>query len=136
MKEHLRKLTLHIRRYYPNHEDRTETAEYRATRRYLIDEQKYPCWVCGTRLHLECHHFYVEWADANAVDWDSFRKRHPQLAPWDSFDHPAQFVDHRSNMRILCAKHHRHVNHGIHCMDYPSWELQAWDKAAFVFAPE
>lgn len=136
MKEHLRRMTLHITRYYPNHEDRTETSEYRRTRHQLVNVEQRGCWVCGTRKNLECHHFYVEWADANAVDWFEFQRRHPDLADWTKFKDPKEFVDSPANMRILCARHHRHVNHGIHAMDYPSWELQAWDKSQFQFAPE
>lgn len=128
-------MTMHVTRYYPDHEHRTETPEYRSTRRQLIEIEDQPCWVCGIREHRECHHFYVEYSDQNAVDWDAFQRRHSDLVDWSTFDDPKQFVDSPANMRILCAKHHRHVNHGIHAMPYPSWELQAWDKAAFRFAP-
>lgn len=134
IKEHLRKMTYHVTRYYPNHEDRTETARYRATRHQLVDVEKRSCAVCGTREHLECHHYYVEWADSNAVDWKSFQRQHPDLVDWSQFDDPKDFVDCPENMMILCATHHRHVNHGIHAVPFPSWQLQRHMRAGFKFA--
>lgn len=134
--EHLRRVTIHITRYYPDHEDRVASEEYRHTRHQLIVVQQLPCWICGTRDKLESHHFYVEWADQNAVDWDVFQKRHPNVVDWSQYrDNPARFVDSPENMRILCAKHHRHVNHGIHCLTYSDWELQAWPKPGYVWTP-
>ena len=131
---HLRRMTYHVTRYYPDHEKRAETALYRRTRHQLVVVEKRPCWICGTRQTLECHHFYVEWSDQNAVDWDKFMAAHPDLVDWAALDDPSDFVDMVPNMTILCAKHHRHVNHGIHMVPYPSWELQRHMKAGFKFA--
>lgn len=78
--------------FYPEHEKRKESPEYRKIRSQIIIEQNSGCIICGvtnkdlsdpitrkdTRInfyqasHMELHHYHVEWALANAVDLDKF----------------------------------------------------------------
>lgn len=134
--EHLRRFTIHITRYYPDHEDRHATELYRHTRHQLIVVERIPCWVCGTHEKLETHHYYVEWADQRAVDWDIFMQEYPSIVDWSEYrDDPARFVDCRANMLVLCAKHHRHVNYGIHCLTYPDWQLLCHERPGYIWTP-
>ncbi len=127
--------TLSVDIYYPNHPPRTESELFRKTKTYLINEKDTPCWVCGTKLNREVHHFHVEWADADGVDWDKMRKLHPDFN-WGNFKSPGDFVDSAYNMMVLCADHHRHKDHGIHMLPYPIWIMQAICNSSFVFAPK
>jgi len=88
--EHLRKFTITISRYYPDHPPRTESSLYRRTHHKLIVIDKTPCYVCGTMIKRETHHYFVEWADAEAVDWDKIRKYHPNF-DWQNFHAPIDF---------------------------------------------
>jgi len=130
VKRHIRKMTLHVALYYPKHERRTTSSEFRHTRDLLINEQKRACYTCGTRKKLEVHHFWVEWSLANAIDFELLKKVCPAAAKYPTID---KFVDSPDNMRVLCAKHHRHKNYGIHMMDYPDWVAQTFIKEGYQF---
>lgn len=130
---HMLASTMSFRVWYPAHEQRTESALFRATRRKMIDENKTPCMVCGTRDKLELHHWLVEWAYANAVDWRKMRKLHPQF-DWSQFKEAADFVDSEYNCRVLCVKHHRLHAYGIHNLPYPIWREQMHMPDDWTFA--
>lgn len=136
MHEHWVKATLSIRTAYPDHPRRQATELYRHNHHQLIVVQKQGCWICGTHNNLETHHFYVEWALADAVDWDEFQKAHPQFdfTPYKSA--PSAWVDDIKNLLVLCATHHRYRNHGIHMMDYPRWRAQRFIKKGFIYTPD
>ncbi len=125
---------LYVDVYYPDHPPRTESALFRKTKRDLIKVKNVPCWVCGTRQNREVHHFYLEWADSAGVDWARMRQLHPDF-DWSTFRGPSDFVDSPYNMRILCMKHHRHRDAGIHMLPYPIFVMQAVKRSDFVFAP-
>ena len=138
--EHQFKETLEVDIYYPNHEQRTESDVFVKSRKHIIDELKTPCWICGMTLDeakskntdLELHHFYVEWAFSDAVDWNgNIRKLHPNF-DWSKFTKPEDFVDSEYNMMVLCQDHHRHRDKGIHMIPYPIWVIQAVKKYTFV----
>jgi hypothetical protein len=133
--EHEEKGTIHFDICYPNHAPRTESALFRATKHHLVKVLDTPCWVCGTKEKREVHHFHIEWADSEGVDWEKMRALHPAF-DWSTFKEAADFVDSAYNMRVLCEKHHRGVNHGIHMLPYPMWIMQAVQRADFVFSPD
>ena len=59
---HVQQDTLHEAILYPEHTQRTESAEFRANKHHLVHELGLGCWICGSRDQLEVHHFGVEWA--------------------------------------------------------------------------
>ena len=91
--------------YYPDDGERTESSLFRRTKRKLVKVQKLPCWICGTHEQLEVHHFHIQWALANCVDWDLMRELHPDF-DWSTFTKPEDFVDSEYNMMVLCRFHH------------------------------
>lgn len=120
--------------YYPDHPPRTESALFQRTKHDLVAVKNTPCWVCGTRINRECHHFHLEWADSAGVDWDRMKSLHPDFN-WTTFKDPSDFVDSEYNMLVLCADHHRHRDAGIHMLPYPIWIMQAVKRSDFIFAP-
>lgn len=134
-REHEQTTTLHIDIFYPDHAVRTESALFRKTKHQLVAVLDTPCYVCGTKEHREVHHWHAEWADSEGIDWDKMRTLHPAF-DWSTFKEPSDFIDSEYNMKILCAKHHRGINHGIHMVPLPMWEMQRIQKADFVFSPD
>lgn len=126
--------TLEVDVFYPDHPPRHESATFRRTKHHLINVLDRPCWICGTRERREVHHFHVEWADAEGVDWDKMRELHPDF-PWSTFKNAEDFVDSEYNMMVLCEKHHRGKDHGIHMLPYPIWIMQREALPDFQFAP-
>ena len=136
--EHEQRETLTVDVFYPDHPPRTESQQFRRTKHQLIVLEDRPCWACGTREKREVHHMIVEWADADAVDWSEgsrIRQEHPDF-DWASFREPADFVDSPYNMRVLCEKHHRARDHGIHMLPFPNWQIQAYKRADFIDTPD
>jgi len=141
--EHLQKQTLTIQVYAPNHEDRSVSPIFRATRKRLIeDNQEARCFIdnewCDHNHPLELHHQHVEWCDSNAVDWEKVKLDVPDF-PWDDFDpsRPDTFIDSEYNANlVLCNRHHIGKDHGIHMLPYTLWILQRYKKKDFVFSPD
>jgi hypothetical protein len=138
--------------HYPPHEKRKETCLYRKTHKYLCDEKKLSCFVCGKRRDdlggesLETHHFYVEKAAENGIDWDKFSEfavRGYNIQTGESLSegmdwldvkkNPYLFVDSRNNMVVLCKEHHTSSRRGIHHVPFPDWILQKYPKDGFTF---
>ncbi|WP_338019254.1 hypothetical protein [Paraburkholderia tagetis] len=65
--EHLMKETVVEVEYYPDHEARTESATFRRTKA-AGHKAGLRCSISG-QPNPEYHHFWCEWADADAVDW-------------------------------------------------------------------
>lgn len=141
--EHELKEDIVIDIYYPNHEPRVASELFERSRHHIIDELKTPCWICGldyeTALKqnngLELHHFYVEWADSEAIDWSEtgrIRLLHKDF-DWTKFTKPEDFVDSEFNMMVLCMNHHRGKDRGIHLLPYPIWQVQAVQRKDFTF---
>lgn len=141
--EHEQRRTLSIDVLIPDHPERTGTPIFDATRRELIgNNPAAACEVnnghCDHDNPLELHHAVVEWCDSNGVDWDKVKAAVPGF-DWDNFDpsKPETFIDGKWNAnRVLCKKHHTGKDHGIHCLDYPTWQMQKFETAGFVFSPD
>jgi hypothetical protein len=129
------KETLEVDVLYPDHVQRTASALFEKSRRHIIEQQKTPCMVCGTNKDLELHHWFVEWAYSDAVDWDKMKKLHPDF-DWATFKEAADFVDSEYNLRVLCQKHHRAKFYGIHMIPFPNWYFQLAKRDDFDFSPE
>lgn len=135
--------------WYPPHEPRTETPEYRAIHHKLVVELDLPCLVCGVRnstlkdpahnrvgaKQIETHHHVIEWALANAIDlekfnlkiWPKLQARHGTNKYPRTFTQQQMldFVDHsEDNLWTLCDVHHRHALYGIHSITGPIWGAQ------------
>lgn len=130
---HVLAATMAFRVWYPEHELRTESALFRRTKRTLIVDRNLGCLVCGTRKRREVHHWYVEWAYADAVSWRKMRALHPDF-DWASFRAPEDFVDSLYNCRVLCRRHHRLHGFGIHNLPYPIWREQLHAPENWRFA--
>jgi hypothetical protein len=133
--------------FYPAHDKRRETTEYKKVHHHMTVELDLPCLICGVKHStlmdeqqnpygakaMETHHHVVEWALANAVDVAKFNKillpnlahKHPDKPeyrkPFTDQD-VRDWVDHSpDNLWVLCDVHHRAVYFGIHEITYPIW---------------
>jgi hypothetical protein len=93
-------------------------------------EKKATCYICDASKDLEIHHYHVEWAMQNAVDWEKMKLLHPEFH-WETFKKPEDFIDSPYNSMVLCEKHHRGTNTGIHAMPYPLWIMQRYVREDF-----
>lgn len=137
---------LHEVAFYPEHDKRTESPQYKKAHEHLTKDLDLPCLVCGVKSstlgdamenpygarQMETHHHVIEWALANAIDPAKFNKAiRPHLAhrhdrPAYKRDMSAQeiadWVDHsEDNLWVLCDVHHRARYFGIHEISYPIW---------------
>lgn len=133
--EHEERMTIAVDFFYPDHPPRKESALFSRTKHHLVAELDTPCWVCGSKDKREVHHFHAEWADSEGIDWDRMRALHPGF-DWSTFSKPEDFIDSAYNMMVLCEKHHRAKDHGIHLVPYPIWIMQRVKRADFVFSPD
>jgi hypothetical protein len=133
--EHEEKMQIQIDIFYPDHPPRTESALFRQTKHHLVKVLDTSCWVCGSKDSREVHHFHAEWADSDGIDWYKMKVLHPNF-DWSTFTEASDFIDSEYNMVVLCAKHHRHKDHGIHLLPYPIWIMQRNQQVGFVFSPD
>lgn len=133
--------------WYPEHQSRKASAEYRAVHHRLIYEMDEPCWICGVRnstlgdpqqnprgaTAMETHHWHVEWALANSIDPAKIVADFPALGTADD-GHLRQWLDGEGNMLVLCDACHRHGLYGIHSITYPAWQAQRWQRAGWDLA--
>lgn len=142
--------------FYPPHDPRKASSEYRATHRKLIVEMNEPCWICGVRhsdvmrmnandkkkWQLETHHSELEWAAEKAFEnyTDELARITADIAA--IANDPVKlrdFLDSEGNMLVLCATHHRGSRTGIHMISYPAWKLQRWQTVQgwqFIVQPQ
>ncbi len=133
--EHAQTRTLHEVVITPDHVERTESAEFRASKERLRADGHYACWVCGSTENLQVHHFGIEWSLAGIADWN---KVAAFCEEWDPYgygrllrNHPIDSADDVRNMLVLCQEHHTGVDHadggsgtGIHSLTFPAWIVQ------------
>lgn len=137
--------------FYPPHDPRTASPEYRKTHDRLVVQLDEACWICGIRhsdvlklpkaeqphRQIETHHAELEWAAAGAFldDGEMLKKLTADHAA--ILDDPAKlrtWLDSEGNMLILCALHHRGMRTGIHSITYPAWKLQRYQHdGGFTF---
>jgi len=136
--------------FYPEHDKRRETEEYKAVHKRLAQELDLPCLICGVRnstlkdkqknsygaKQMETHHHIIEWALANAVSVEKFnsamlpnlRRRHPGKPEYEkefTQEDIRNWVDHNEdNLWVLCDVHHRAQYFGIHEITDPIWGPQ------------
>jgi hypothetical protein len=148
---HYMKMTSHFIACFPPHERRKNTNIYNHTHHQLCHVQDMPCFICGKThktdgIALETHHFYIEKAAQNAVDWIAFGNSAKNLYNIQTGQHigskydwscvaknPDLFVDSPDNMIVLCKEHHISGNKGIHHVPFPNWILQKYPRDGFQF---
>jgi hypothetical protein len=133
--EHFVHESIEIDIFYPDHPPRTESKLFARTKHHLVAVLDTPCWVCGCKEKREVHHFHAEWADSDGIDWEKMKVNHPDF-DWSTFKEASDFIDSQYNMMVLCEKHHRGKDHGIHMLPYPIWIQQRNEKTDFVFSPD
>lgn len=140
---HEQKETLVIDVNIPDHAPRSTTTLFLKTRKQLIDKVDGRCWICGRNEEqsgdpMEAHHWNIEWAFANAVDWELVKKDFPDFPNWDelfSTQNYSLFVDNMMwNGKLLCKEHHVGLNAGIHYTPYPNWVIQRYLKEGYQYS--
>ena len=135
--EHVEHRTLHDFAIDPDHEQRTESAEFREAKRRLHEDGHMQCYVesCKSTKDLQVHHFHCEWMFAAIADWTKVK------AAAEKFDiygygrllknKPITSPDDVRCMMVLCKAHHTGINHedggggtGIHMVSHPTWNAQ------------
>lgn len=103
--------------HYEDHEQRTESTEFKKVKKHFHDEHA-KCYINNGRCEgsIEIHHNIIEYSASTEVDWDKVREEFPNVTSVDDLD----------QMLPLCRKHHRDPGFGIHDMEYPIWRLQKY----------
>ncbi len=139
--------TLHEKVFYPEHPPRKASAEYERTRHHLIVELDTPCFICGVRQStlddpslnpdgataMELHHWEIEWALCDAVDPTKLTPFFPEVVDRASLE---RFLDSAENGKVLCNVHHRHIERGIHTLEYPVWIAQKYVRDGYQLTDE
>lgn len=106
--------------HYEDHEERTESPEFRKTKK-ILHAKNAKCFIGNGKCEgdVEIHHNIIEYSASTEVDWEKVKKDFPNVTSIDDLD----------QMLPLCTKHHRKPGFGIHNMEYPLWILQKYMKA-------
>jgi hypothetical protein len=120
---------------YPEHAPREHDPHYKAfheahDRLKRLGELK--CWVGNADCigDMELHHNIVEDALINDVDRIKLALDHPVFTT-DSDDAFLDLIQGEGNLLCLCRMHHIGAL-GVHCMPYPSWNVQKYLKAGIA----
>lgn len=119
----------------PAHAPRVETEAYRRARHFLIEEQDRPCTICGARrsagAELEAHHHPIERSLVEACDPVKVHADFPQVYDRETLE---AFADSPANLIILCARHHRDPECGIHHLTAPDFIAQKYLRTGYRIA--
>lgn len=122
----------------PDHEQRTESAEFRKNKRLMVKQLDLPCFICGSRDAREVHHLH-EWALWGALDpekvLDTLHVFDPYGYTHKMGETPIESPDDVRNLLVLCGHceidgvpvpggHHRGVDAGVHDLTFPTWIAQ------------
>lgn len=133
--EHSQRHTLTEVVLYGEHEQRTESAQFRRNKRMLVRQLDVPCWICGERGPREVHHIH-EWSLWNKLDphkvLDTLHVFDPYGYTHQMGDMPIDSPDDIRNLLVLCGTHtvngveipgghHRGENLGVHDVTFPVW---------------
>lgn len=151
-KGHVARRTLHEVAHYPDHEPRKSDPQYtifRKSRHHLIDVLGVGCWIggatkaqitaglpsshrCYGATGLEAHHSIAEFSGLNEVDWNKVAADFPNLDIHSDADF-LQAAESEGGLMILCSKHHRGPQTGIHSITYPVWALDRYAEDDWEF---
>jgi hypothetical protein len=133
--------TLRVDVEYPEHVQRTESAEFAANKHRLINRMGLPCWnpSCGGTDKLEVHHYIIEWSEWDNADPAKVLKI---MHRFDAYgfaadgvkqgDPPPTSPDDLRNLVVLCETCHRGACQGIHQVPLPFWFANAVRKDGSV----
>ncbi len=144
--------TLHELAHYPEHGPRETDPHYKIfnrSRHHLIDVLGVGCWIggatktqiadglaAGHRCYgatvLEAHHSVAEFAGLNAVDWQKIAADFPTLGVHSNEDFLSA-AESEGGLLIICSKHHRDPQFGIHSITYPVWTLDRYAQESWEF---
>lgn len=129
---HVERVTMRLRRWYPEHEPRAQDPHYdvfRAARERMRNAGLLVCWRCRATKEIELHHAFVEWALRAGVDVSMLVKVCPEFHVTDE-ESFARWINSEGNLLPLCRECHR-GRQGIHRMDYPSWAPGRFWRAGY-----
>ncbi len=129
---HEQRETITIDVEYPEHAQRTESAEFSQNKRTLVHKLNTPCFCCEGLENREVHHWCIEWAEwENADPTKVLRKMHQMdIYGYAALygDKPVESPDDIRNLVVICAKCHRGKGTGIHLVPFPNWISQVVAK--------
>jgi len=126
----------------PPHPAREDTPIYEATHKRMVYDLDTPCYVCGvthTTLSdptknpfgakaMETHHFPVERSLIDACDPIRLGIDFPAVTDATTAQN---WVDSEDNMLVLCDKHHRDPEIGIHHLSAQDFFVQRYLVAGY-----
>jgi hypothetical protein len=132
---HIESKTIHDFAIDPEHHERTESAEFDATKKRLREDGHYHCYICGTEENIQIHHRALEYMFTNVGDMEKVKAF---CEEWDVYGYgkllknkPMTSQDDIRNAMALCGAHHTGVDHennstgtGIHSLSFSSWIIQ------------
>lgn len=132
--EHVETINLKVVEIVPGHPQRKTTTEFEQSVRKLRADGHIECWLCGSKEHLQVHHFIGEDCESSIIDYSKAATKALSLDPYGynhEIGHPLfGSVDCYLNMMVLCQPHHTGVNAtagnptGIHNTPFVEWILQ------------
>lgn len=141
VREHDQVETLRIDVEYPEHAQRTESAEFEQNKRTLVTKLDTPCFSCGSKDHREVHHWCIEWSEWDNADPAKVLQRLHQMDIYGYAaqlgDKPVSSPDDIRNLVVICASCHRGAGVGIHLVPFPNWisQVVAKDGVRVLKAP-
>lgn len=132
--------TIHEVAIYPDHVKRTESEEFRKNKDRLKEDGHFHCYICGADESLEVHHFGCEWAFEQDCDFDKLKKFCEEFDPYGYGrllrNNPMASVDDIRNLLVLCERHHRAPEDGVHEVTMPIFIMQKIAKSGTEPVPE
>lgn len=152
---HTNRRTLQEIAAYPEHGPRDTDPYYgvfHAARHHLVDVLGVGCWIggatktdlaeglpdghrCAGAKQLEAHHATAEFAGLTEIDWRKVAADFPEVGIHSDEDF-LRFAEGEGSLTILCDRHHRGSNQGIHSITYPIWLLDRYAKDEWEFHPD
>lgn len=80
---------------------------------------------CYGAKQLEAHHSIAEQSGLSEMDWRKVAKDFPQLGIHSDEDFH-RIAESEGGLMIICDRHHRSPNFGIHSVTYPVWTLDRY----------
>lgn len=116
---------------YPNHEPREKDPHYADFHAWKAAQKAAGKWRCAWAVMvaddsecdlthpLEAHHSHVEFALANAVDLKHLEHVYPGISDPDQV---GAWIESDANLVLLCARHHRAADAGVHHLSASDYE--------------
>jgi hypothetical protein len=128
---HVEVVHLIFQQYVPSHGTRKNDPHYavfEAARARLKAAGKLVCWRCGSTKNIQIHHRLVEWCSANAVDFEKFYHRYPELMAECTQEAFEDAIESEGGTMALCQPCHTGKGQGIHYIPEPIWYLGCYWK--------